>query len=298
VLASAILVATCCANLPENDIQHLTDEIRLAENNLSNMLTLESKEEKQMNDMGTSIEEFENEPSPQGRLQTQALVQHLADGVEQKAGQASFEETRQQQAAQKALTEVSDAVEQLQQAGYPQDPNRVAAMAPATQKKGLGEGAGEYPVDHAMAKLQKVQSVLAQGTKTMHTKARLDRMAKEAQAIKELATQPSKGLPFQQPSVTSGGAISALKQASPSLGESFLNDGVISALKQASSLNKLEQPSFLNKVTESDRKNSQSLSLVQKETKDFDKLLKQEKSVFAAEEKDESQIKNLMKDLD
>merc|ERR1712146_743267 len=129
------------------------------------------------------IEGLPNVNADNNDPQTQTLVRNAAQLTEDTARSASQEETQQQANAQTALTEVTDAVRELQ------------------EKQELGEGAGETPVEHAIAKLQQVQSTLTQGTKTMHTKDRLDRMANEAEAVKQLATR-------QMPSATSGGAIS------------------------------------------------------------------------------------------
>merc|ERR1711871_1444972 len=120
-----ILVATCCANLPENDIQHLTDEIREAEGDLKGMLSLENKEEDQMKQIATSIEGLPNVNADNTDPQTQTLVQNAAQLTAAKSRSASQEETQQQVNAQAALTEVSNAVRELQ------------------EKQELGEGAGE-----------------------------------------------------------------------------------------------------------------------------------------------------------
>jgi hypothetical protein len=260
LLVSAILVAVCTASLPQNDVQHLTDEIRQAENNLNGMMALENQEEAQMKAVGNSIEGLPNVGADNNDQQTQRLVQQSADQVLKMVMESSQEESGQEAKATAALTEVSQAVQELE------------------QKNVLGEGAGETPVQHAIAKLKQVKSTLTRGTATMHTKERLDRMANEAQAVKEYATR--------QPSSTqqqmSGGALSALKQLQPSLGESK-EEGAISALQRA---NTPTTPT--NGVT----------SKVQQETQDLAKLLKQEKSVYAAEEADKSEIGSLIKNLD
>merc|ERR1712146_396251 len=178
------------------------------------------------------IEGLPNVNADNNDPQTQTLVRNAAQLTEDTARSASQEETQQQVNAQTALTEVTDVVHELR------------------EKQELGEGAGETPVEHAIAKLQQVQSTLTQGTKTMHTKDRLDRMANEAEAVKEVATQPVLGSKEE-------GAISALQRAKTGSG-----------------------------------------SKVQQETKDLSKLLNQEKSVYAAEEADQSEIGKLIEDLD
>merc|ERR1712146_488464 len=110
---------------------------------------------------------------------------------------------------------------------------------------------GETPVEHAIAKLQQVQSTLTQGTKTMHTRDRLDRLANEAEMVQEVATMPVLGESKEEV------AISALQRAKTGSG-----------------------------------------SKIQQETKDLSKLLNQEKSVYAAEEADQSEIGKLIEDLD
>jgi glutaredoxin 2 len=262
LLVSAILVAVCTASLPQNDVQHLTDEIRQAENNLNGMMALENQEEAQMKAVGNSIEGLPNVGADNNDQQiSDSLVQKVAKTVQNHAVQASSEEIDQERNAQAALTEVTEAAEEL--------------SAHLGQKKALGEGAGETPVQHALTKLKQVKSTLAQGSKTMHTKERLDRMATEAQAVKQFAT----GQPSSTQQQMSGGALSALKQLQPSLGESK-EEGAISALQRA------------NTPT------TPTTSKVQQETQDLTKLLKQEKSVYAAEEADKSEIGSLIKNLD
>jgi hypothetical protein len=302
LLVSAILVAVCTANLPQNDVQHLTDEIRQAEDNLKGMLSLENKEEGQMKEIGISIGGVPNVYGDKnGGSQTQTLVQQVADlnNVEQNmwsqtqtlvqqfagsakrmAEHASNEELQQQQNAKSALTEVSDAIQKLQQ-------------APVSQKKDLGEGAGEASVERALAKLIQVQSTLTRGTATMHTKERLDRMATEAQAVQELATeQPQRSaatsMHEDMASAVSGDGISALKQAS---------SGAISALKQLQpSLG--ESKGAIAELQQATTGTATGESQIQQETEDLSQLLKQEKIVYGAEEASKSEIGRLIKNLD
>jgi len=155
--------------------------------------------------------------------------------------QAADEEGQQQQLALEAMDMVDRAVDTIE----------------TSEKKTLGEGASETPVEHALAKLKQVSSTLHQGSKTMHTQERLERMADEASQLYDEASMAKK---------------------SAKLGESK-DEGALSSLAKAGDTGAPED------------------DLLHQETQQLGKLLKQEKNVEHAEQADKSEMHTLMKKL-
>jgi len=193
LIVGVALFAACSAlpaTLPSEEIQHLTDDLSQAEDNIAEMTKTEDKEQKQMADVATAIKGLPNakEADP---VDTQMQIADVADRVHNQANRAADEEGQQQKLALEAVDTVDEAIDTIED----------------SNKKALGEGAAETPVEHALSKLKQVSSTLHQGSKTMHTQERLERMGKEADQLFEEANMAKLGESKDE------GALSSLAKA-------------------------------------------------------------------------------------
>jgi len=196
LIVGVALFAACSAlpaTLPSEEIQHLTEDLSQAKDNFAEMTKTEDKEQKQMADVATAIKGLPNanEADP---VDTQMQIADVASRVHNQANRAADEEGQQQKLALEAMDTVDEAMDTIEH----------------SEKKALGEGAAETPVEHALSKLKQVSSTLHQGSKTMHTQERLERMAKEADQLRDEASMAKLGESKDE------GALSSLAKASAS----------------------------------------------------------------------------------
>jgi len=338
LIVGVALFAACSAlpaTLPNEEIQHLTEDLSQAKGNLQAMAKTEEKEQKQMADVGSTIQEepFRGMPE-EAAAYTMMYAEGLsftADAVHTDVDKAISEENDQQAAAVQAMKTVDEAMDTIEH----------------SEKRVLGEDASDTPVEHALAKLKQVSSTLHKGTKTMHTKERLERMLAESeeiahntydeealeaqQAPAHVQKAQSKPTPAkasapkkpQQPTVQSHpspfelgeskdeGAMTALSHAQPAKAvtedrASSPDEGAMSALSHAQGTAAVTEDHAASPDegamsalahAGSNKAQEPQESLLQKDEKIFKHLLQQEKHVQSAEKASENEMEGLVKKL-
>lgn len=216
----------------------------------------------------------------------QMPVSMAAGDIHSISAEASKQEIKQQSHAIKSMNKVDAAIKQIK----------------SSERKSLGEGEGETPVEHALNKLQQVSTTLHRGSKTMHTKERLDRMQSEAEQLQHESMGPmAAGGPMGPPGMMPPGA-------GPWLGESK-DESAIGALQHSRAQNSAQPAPMTSgdesaiealqhsKTTAPSTMGPPPSNVVHQETQQFNKLMKQEKAVSSAEKADQSEIGSLMKKL-
>jgi len=298
-MARFLLLALCAlfvashalpTSLSDTDIQHLTEELSQAKSELGDMTALEKKEENEMKQIGDEIQHL---PSPEtsasrDALRMQGEVSMAARDIQSISAEASKQEIKQQSHAFTSMHKVDAAIKQIK----------------SSERKSLGEGEGEgeTPVEHALNKLQQVSTTLHRGSKTMHTKERLDRMQSEAEQLQHESMNPMAAAgPMGPPGMMPPGA-------GPWLGESK-DESAIGALQHSRAQNSAKPAPMTSgdesaiealqhsKTTAPSTMGPPPSNVVDQETQQFNKLMKQEKAVSSAEKADESEIGSLMKKL-
>jgi len=160
-----------------DELQHLTDEISAAKSELQEMTKVEATEDKNMNQrVGESaqsaLEEMNN--AHHSSEDHAIALQQFAKAAKEEEKKAISAENEQQDLALKAIKNTDKALNELG----------------SEEKKSLGEGdsAKKSSVEVAMEKLQHVSNVLHDGTKTMHTRERIERMVDETRNLEKQAS--------------------------------------------------------------------------------------------------------------
>jgi len=292
-LVAALLVAANAlpTTLPDGEIQHLTEEISSAQEDLKNMVEVEAQEDHAMNArVAEPAQSLLANPILGNGEASQQMIMEFAKVAKKTEKESVIDETKQQNLAVAALSKVDKAVETIGN----------------SEKKSLGESDSttKTAMEAALQKLKDVSATLHRGTKTMHTKERLERMVKESRTLKHQAH----GDPMLGESLT------------PEEAEQHIQDTAIASIQQVQQQAKvaLEQaahnvapasaaPDYTPKTGEgamamlshtgTSTSKAPKQNLAETEKMEISKLLKQETAVDNSEKMSMKQIGSLVKDL-
>jgi len=313
-LVAALLVAANAlpTTLPDGEIQHLTEEISSAQEDLKNMVEVEAQEDHAMNarvaEPAKSLLANPGEASQQMIMEGQASQQMIMEfaKVAKKAEKESVvDETKQQNLAVAALSKVDKAVETIGN----------------SEKKSLGESDSttKTAMEAALQKLKDVSATLHRGTKTMHTKERLERMVEESRTLKHQAHgDPMLGeslTPEEAEQHIQDAAVASIQQvqqqAKVALEQAAHNvapasaaqdytpktgEGAMAMLSHTGA-STAKAPLSSETTVDKSEKTSMKQNLAETEMKEISKLLKQETTVDNSEKESMKQIGSLVKDL-